>query len=274
MKQSLQNWLPVIDDAVPFAQLLADVKETQRFVAHLPVREPPVHLAKAALPGGGYAVLIGPEGDFFGSGINSGHQCRLYNSNAGSKPAPHRNGGSVGLPDIDFSESMKRLIALFLLTLCCGLTTLRAQYAYKIAKLKYNGGGDWYANKTSLPNLIKFANANLRMNIFPEEDIVEAGSPDIFSYPFVHVTGHGNIVFTDTEVQNMRRYLLSGGFLHVDDNYGLDKFIRREMKKSFFPNCRLSSCRLTTRSITRSFRLPMGCLRFTSTTARLRRDLA
>ncbi|PRY44276.1 uncharacterized protein DUF4159 [Spirosoma oryzae] len=107
------------------------------------------------------------------------------------------------------------------------------QYAYKIAKLKYNGGGDWYANKTSLPNLIKFANANLRMNIFPEEDIVEPGSPDLFSYPFVHMTGHGNVTFSDADVQNMRRYLMSGGFLHVDDNYGMDKFIRREMKKVF-----------------------------------------
>lgn len=128
---------------------------------------------------------------------------------------------------------MKRLTLLLLVIIGCSLTSVRAQYAYKIAKLKYNGGGDWYANKTSLPNLIKFANANLRMNIFPEEDIVEPGSPDIFSYPFIHVTGHGNIIFNDTEVQNMRRYLLSGGFLHLDDNYGLDKFIRREMKKVF-----------------------------------------
>lgn len=127
---------------------------------------------------------------------------------------------------------MKQLTLL--LWLACGsLIPVQAQSAYKIAKLKYNGGGDWYANKTSLPNLIKFANANLRMNIFPEEDIVEAASPDIFSYPFVHITGHGNIVFNDTEVQNIRRYLMSGGFLHVDDNYGLDKFIRREMKKVF-----------------------------------------
>ena len=105
--------------------------------------------------------------------------------------------------------------------------------SYQIAKLKYNGGGDWYANKTSLPNLIKFANANLRMNIFPEEDIVEAGSTDIFSYPFVHMTGHGNVTFTTTEAQNLRRYLIGGGFLHIDDNYGLDKFIRPEMKKVF-----------------------------------------
>lgn len=127
---------------------------------------------------------------------------------------------------------MKKLFVLFIILQCSGIIA-RGQYAYKIAKLKYNGGGDWYANKTSLPNLIKFANANLRMNIFPEEDIVEPGSPDIFSYPFVHMTGHGNVTFSDTDAQNMRRYLMSGGFLHVDDNYGLDKFIRREMKKVF-----------------------------------------
>ncbi|GAB3721600.1 DUF4159 domain-containing protein [Spirosoma lituiforme] len=119
------------------------------------------------------------------------------------------------------------------LLLGLSLSSTYAQYAYKIAKLKYNGGGDWYANKTSLPNLIKFANASLRMNIFPEEDIVEPGSPDIFGYPFVHMTGHGNVTFSDGDVQNMRRYLMSGGFLHIDDNYGLDKFIRREMKKVF-----------------------------------------
>ncbi len=104
---------------------------------------------------------------------------------------------------------------------------------YKIAKLKYGGGGDWYANKTSLPNLIKFCNQTLRTNIFPEDDIVEVGSPELFSYPFVHMTGHGNVVFTEAEAQNLRRYLMGGGFLHIDDNYGLDKFIRREMKKVF-----------------------------------------
>lgn len=103
----------------------------------------------------------------------------------------------------------------------------------KIAKLKYNGGGDWYANKTSLPNLIGFCNKNLNMNLAEEEEIVEVGSPELFSYPFVHLTGHGNVVFSDAEAQNLRKYLLSGGFLHIDDNYGLDKFIRLEMKKVF-----------------------------------------
>ncbi|WP_230407018.1 DUF4159 domain-containing protein [Pontibacter cellulosilyticus] len=106
-------------------------------------------------------------------------------------------------------------------------------YSFRIAKLKYNGGGDWYANKTSLPNLIRFCNQNLNMNIAPDEAVVEVGSPEILSYPFVHMTGHGNVVFSDAEALNLRNYLLSGGFLHIDDNYGLDKYIRNEMKKVF-----------------------------------------
>ena len=103
----------------------------------------------------------------------------------------------------------------------------------KIAKLKYNGGGDWYANKTSMPNLIRYCNQNIGTNIFPEEDVVEIGSPDLFNYPFVHLTGHGNILLSQQEVDNLRNYLLAGGFLHADDNYGLDKFFRREMKRVF-----------------------------------------
>lgn len=103
----------------------------------------------------------------------------------------------------------------------------------KIAKLKYNGGGDWYANKTSLPNLIAFCNKNLKTTIYTEEDVVEVGSKEIFSYPFVHMTGHGNVVFSTQEAQNLRKYLMGGGFLHIDDNYGMDKFVRLEMKKVF-----------------------------------------
>ncbi len=124
-------------------------------------------------------------------------------------------------------------IALLLFIVQCSMLHVEAQYAYKLAKLKYSGGGDWYANKTSMPNLIRFCNQNLRMNIFPEEDIVEPGSPDLFSYPLVHLTGHGNVIFSESEAKNLRKYLISGGFLHIDDNYGLDKFIRREMKKVF-----------------------------------------
>ena len=127
-----------------------------------------------------------------------------------------------------------RNIAIILVS-TLGFVSLAAaqKYSFKIAKLKYNGGGDWYANKTSLPNLIKVCNTNLRSNIDPDEDVVEVGSQDIFTYPFVHMTGHGNVVFSNEEAQNLRKYLIGGGFLHVDDNYGLDKFIRLEMKKVF-----------------------------------------
>jgi len=107
------------------------------------------------------------------------------------------------------------------------------QIPIKIAKLKYQGGGDWYANKTALPNLIAFCNDQLGMSIASEEDIVETGSRDIFLYPYVYMTGHGNVVLSDSDAANLRRYLMGGGFLHVDDNYGMDKFVRIELKKVF-----------------------------------------
>ena len=128
---------------------------------------------------------------------------------------------------------MRRLLLLLFILYSTSYTAFAQSPSFKIAKLKYNGGGDWYANKTSLPNLIRFCNQSLNMNIAAEEAVVEVGSPELFSYPFVHMTGHGNVVFSDTEAQNLRNYLLSGGFLHIDDNYGLDKFIRKEMKKVF-----------------------------------------
>jgi hypothetical protein len=121
----------------------------------------------------------------------------------------------------------------FVLCLLCITILAMQRPTVRIAKLKYGGGGDWYANKTSLPNLIKFANQNLGTNIAPDEDIVEVGSTDLFNYPFVHLTGHGNIIFSPQEAANLRNYLIAGGFLHADDNYGLDKFFRREMKKVF-----------------------------------------
>jgi len=104
---------------------------------------------------------------------------------------------------------------------------------YKMAKLKYSGGGDWYANRTALPNLIDFCNKNLKTNFAAQESIVDVGSIALFNYPFVYMTGHGNVVFSVAEAANLRKYLTGGGFLHIDDNYGLDKFIRLEMKKVF-----------------------------------------
>jgi hypothetical protein len=110
-----------------------------------------------------------------------------------------------------------------------------SQYAYQIGVLKYSGGGDYYANPTSVPNLAKFCNENLNMNISIDVPYVDAGSTDIFLYPFIHMTGHGNVVFSSHEADNLRNYMLGGGFIHIDDNYGMDKFIRIEIKK-IFPN--------------------------------------
>nr|WP_068890665.1 DUF4159 domain-containing protein [Pedobacter panaciterrae] len=128
---------------------------------------------------------------------------------------------------------------------------------YKLAKLKYNGGGDWYANRTALPNLIDFCNKNLQTNFAPQEAIVEAGSPEIFNYPFVYLTGHGNVVFSNAEANNLRKYLIGGGFLHIDDNYGLDKFIRKEMKK-VFPELTFSELPANHSIYNQKFKFPNG----------------
>lgn len=131
---------------------------------------------------------------------------------------------------------MTRHLTVILLIGCFFLlSSSGVNYPVEIALLKYSGGGDWYANPTSLPNLIKFCNKELGTQINPENATVEVGSPEIFKYPLVHMTGHGNVVFSNQDVINLKNYLNAGGFLHIDDNYGLDKFIRREMKK-VFPN--------------------------------------
>ncbi|NVO02673.1 MAG: DUF4159 domain-containing protein [Bacteroidetes bacterium] len=108
-----------------------------------------------------------------------------------------------------------------------------SQKPYQIALMKYSGGGDWYANPTSLTNLIKFSNKNINTNINEDYATVEVGSIELYNYPFIHLTGHGNVVLSNQEATNLRNYLIGGGFLHIDDNYGIDKFIRREMKKVF-----------------------------------------
>ena len=116
---------------------------------------------------------------------------------------------------------------IFLSSLCT------AQNTYDIAVLKYNGGGDWYANPTALKNLIKFTNKNIGTNIKEKYKTVEASDPDVFNYPFIHITGHGNVIFDNQEAENLRRYLIAGGFIHIDDNYGMDIYIRSQLKKVF-----------------------------------------
>jgi hypothetical protein len=126
-----------------------------------------------------------------------------------------------------------------ILWLCFSSAIVMAQESgFQIALLKYEGGGDWYADPTALPNLIKYCNEQLNMQINPEPETVEVGSPEIFNYPFLHMTGHGNVVFNTQEADNLRNYLQGGGFLHIDDNYGMDKYIRPELKK-LFPNSSL-----------------------------------
>ncbi|MCF6280219.1 MAG: DUF4159 domain-containing protein [Flavobacteriaceae bacterium] len=106
-------------------------------------------------------------------------------------------------------------------------------FAQDIAILKYDGGGDWYANPTALPNLIEFCNKNIQTKISEKPKTVEATSVEIYNYPIIFMTGHGNVFLNDDAVQNLRNYLTSGGFLHISDNYGLDEYIRRELKKVF-----------------------------------------
>ncbi len=128
-----------------------------------------------------------------------------------------------------------KLYILAILVLCCAYSFRNPPtYSFQIAVLKYNGGGDWYANlETSLPNLIKFCNTNLKTNINPEQAIVDVGSAELFNYPFIHMTGHGNVIFNTSEAENLRNYLMAGGFLHISDNYGMDQFIRLQLKKVF-----------------------------------------
>lgn len=123
---------------------------------------------------------------------------------------------------------------LLLCFLLWSIGCFATDYSYRVAILKYNGGGDWYANlETSLPNLIKYSNDQLHTSIDPEQAIVEVGSPEIFNYPFVHMTGHGNWMLSSAEAENLRKYLIGGGFLHIDDNYGLDGYVRPQLKKVF-----------------------------------------
>ncbi len=123
--------------------------------------------------------------------------------------------------------NFKKLFSLVLLSIYFSLG------AQEIAILKYNGGGDWYSNPTALPNLIDFTNENANTKIAQDPTSVAVGNIDIFNFPMVFMTGHGNVFFSAQEAENLRNYLISGGFLHISDNYGMDKYIRREMKKVF-----------------------------------------
>ena len=122
---------------------------------------------------------------------------------------------------------MKQILVLII---TCFFNMVNAQ---DVAILKYNGGGDWYSNPTAVPNLVAFANTTIQTNISKNPQAVAVGSEAVFNFPLVFMTGHGNILLSDGEAENLRNYLISGGFLHISDNYGFDKFIRKEIKKVF-----------------------------------------
>jgi len=128
---------------------------------------------------------------------------------------------------------MKNVVSLISLALTLTLISMHPEPSYKLALMRYNGGGDWYANPTALPNLAAFCNLQINTNFDINYATVEVGSPELFNHPFIHMTGHGNVVFSDQEAENLRMYLIAGGFLHIDDNYGMDPFVRPAMKKVF-----------------------------------------
>ena len=130
-------------------------------------------------------------------------------------------------------------------------------FSQDIAVIQYNGGGDWYANPTALPNLIKFCNDNINTTINKKPKVVSPSSVDLFDYPFVHITGHGNVYFTDNDAKNLRDYLLSGGFLHIDDNYGMDQYLRKELIK-VFPDKKLEEISKNHPLFNKPFPFPSG----------------
>lgn len=144
-----------------------------------------------------------------------------------------------------------------LINLCLCLSIATSLNAQEIAILKYKGGGDWYANPTSLPNLIAYCNSNINTKINPKPQTVEPDSPDIYQFPMIHMTGHGNVFFSENDVENLRNYLISGGFLHIDDNYGLEPYLVKELKK-VFPNKELIELPKTHPIFSAAFQFPEG----------------
>jgi len=132
-----------------------------------------------------------------------------------------------------------------------------AGYSIRLGRLKYQGGGDWYSSRTALTNLAKFCNNKLSMNIDPNEGVADVGSSDLSAYPYIFMTGHGNVIFSAQEATNLRTYLISGGFLHICDNYGMDKFVRREMKK-VFPELELTELPFSHPVYQAPYRFPNG----------------
>jgi len=127
---------------------------------------------------------------------------------------------------------MRSALCIILTVLTCTLSKVQGQ---SLAVLKYDGGGDWYSNPSAMKNLIEFCNNEINTTIAPIPTVVHPEDSALFSYPFVHMTGHGNVVFSDEALKNLNTYLMGGGFLHIDDNYGMKSYILPQIK-NLFPN--------------------------------------
>lgn len=145
-------------------------------------------------------------------------------------------------------KSILQLLFTFSITICA---------SQEVAVLKYGGGGDWYGNPTALPNLVRFCNEQVNTAIATQTETVDPGSIDIFDYAFLHMTGHGNVFFSEEEAENLRNYLMSGGFLHIDDNYGMDEYLRKELVK-IFPDKELTELPGNHPIFTYHFKFPQG----------------
>lgn len=146
---------------------------------------------------------------------------------------------------------------LTMILLLIAIFCISAAKAQNLAVVKYKGGGDWYGNPTALPNLIKFCNENIKTKMKTKPETVELGSIDIFQFPLIHLTGHGNVFFDDDDAENLRKYLESGGFLHIDDNYGMAPYIKKELKK-VFPNKKLMELPKNHPIFSAAFEFPEG----------------
>ena len=143
-----------------------------------------------------------------------------------------------------------------LLLLLFGFSPIQTN-AQNLAIVKYKGGGDWYSNPTALPNLINYCNANIKTKMNSKPQVVDIGSIDIFQFPMLHMTGHGNVFFSEEDAENLKKYLISGGFLHIDDNYGMEPYIKKELKK-VFPNQELLELPKTHPIFNTAYAFPSG----------------
>jgi RsmE family RNA methyltransferase len=266
LKQSLRTHLPILDQPMPLSQFQAESNNVT-YVAHCDesadARTPRIPLDRVDISRN-TCLMIGPEGDFHPSEIQQLVDHGALPLSLGALRLRTETAVIAGLSRF-LGGSMQRAGATLLTVLLTVLLTMPMYVLLPLAfpllisitpasaqsnnqrsnaapvraghialgRLKYQGGGDWYANPTSISNLAKFCNAGLGTSLSLQEEVADAGSPDLFRFPWVHMTGHGRVVFNEQEARNLRSYLTGGGFLHVDDNYGMDPYVRSEFKKVF-----------------------------------------